>query len=62
MSCDHSGPHSGALQYEQNLSQLRLLLVCDRCGAERGELGRLDYRPDSVIAGVPAGEHESSAR
>jgi HD-GYP domain-containing protein (c-di-GMP phosphodiesterase class II) len=26
-------------------AQLRLVLVCDRCGAERGELGTRDYRP-----------------
>ncbi len=45
MGCDHSGPHSGAAKYRQEAAQLRLVLVCDRCGAERGEFGTLAYRP-----------------
>jgi HD-GYP domain-containing protein (c-di-GMP phosphodiesterase class II) len=46
MVCDHSAPHSGASRYLRDTAQLRLVLVCDRCGAERVELGRTDYRPD----------------
>jgi hypothetical protein len=45
MTCDHSGAGSGATRYLREAGQLRLVLVCDQCGAERGELGRLDYRP-----------------
>jgi hypothetical protein len=30
-------------QYLRNKGQLRLVLVCDQCGAECRELGRLDY-------------------
>ena len=45
MACDHSGPHSGACRYLRGRGQLRLVLVCDRCGAERSELATLDYRP-----------------
>jgi HD-GYP domain-containing protein (c-di-GMP phosphodiesterase class II) len=45
MTCDHSGSHSGACRYERGSEQLRLLLVCDTCGTERSELGRVGYRP-----------------
>jgi hypothetical protein len=30
-------------QYLRNTGQLRLVLVCDQCGAECRELGRLEY-------------------
>jgi HD-GYP domain-containing protein (c-di-GMP phosphodiesterase class II) len=46
MTCDHSAPHSGAASYLQRRGRLRLTLVCDRCGAERGVLGEIDYRPN----------------
>ena len=45
MDCNHSGTHSGASRYLRESGQLRLVLVCDRCGAECDELTRLDYRP-----------------
>jgi HD-GYP domain-containing protein (c-di-GMP phosphodiesterase class II) len=45
MTCDHSGPLSGASRYLRGPGRLRLMLVCDRCGAERGEVGNLSYRP-----------------
>jgi HD-GYP domain-containing protein (c-di-GMP phosphodiesterase class II) len=45
VACDHSGPHSGAARYERESAQLRLVLVCDRCGAEQNEFGNLGYRP-----------------
>jgi len=45
MACDHSGPHSGACRYLREPGELRLLFVCDECGAERGELATLSYRP-----------------
>jgi len=57
MVCDHSGTYSGASQYLRDSGQLRLVLVCDRCGAERDELRRLDYR----LAGERAHEADSPA-
>jgi HD-GYP domain-containing protein (c-di-GMP phosphodiesterase class II) len=45
MTCDHSGPLSGASRYLHGPGELRLMLVCDGCGAERGEVGTLSYRP-----------------
>ncbi len=46
MTCDHTGPTSGESRYLREQSLLRLVLVCDRCGAERREFGTLEYRPD----------------
>jgi HD-GYP domain-containing protein (c-di-GMP phosphodiesterase class II) len=43
--CDHSGGHSGAARYERDTAVLRLVLVCDRCGSERGQLRTIGYRP-----------------
>jgi len=45
MACDHSAPHTGTARYLRDSDQLLLMLVCDRCGAQRSELGRIDYRP-----------------
>ena len=45
MTCDHSGLHSGASRYLRGAGQLRLVLVCDSCGADREELASLSYRP-----------------
>ncbi|MGD0455139.1 MAG: HD domain-containing phosphohydrolase [Solirubrobacteraceae bacterium] len=44
MACDHSTWYSGAARYLRAAAQLRLVLVCDICGAERAQLGRIDYR------------------
>jgi HD-GYP domain-containing protein (c-di-GMP phosphodiesterase class II) len=44
MACDHSAWYSGAARYLREAAQLRLVLVCDVCGAERAQLGRIDYR------------------
>jgi HD-GYP domain-containing protein (c-di-GMP phosphodiesterase class II) len=43
MACDHSASHTGAARYERQSAKLRLVLVCDACGAERAQLGRIDY-------------------
>jgi HD-GYP domain-containing protein (c-di-GMP phosphodiesterase class II) len=43
MACDHSASHSGGARYLRGASQLQLMLVCDQCGAERVQLGRVDY-------------------
>jgi HD-GYP domain-containing protein (c-di-GMP phosphodiesterase class II) len=45
MDCDHSASHSGGARYAHGERQLRLVLVCDRCGAERSELERIAYAP-----------------
>lgn len=55
MRCDHSGAHSGATRYVRQAGQLRLVLVCDVCGAEQIQLGSLDYHPDPSLPPVPAG-------
>jgi HD-GYP domain-containing protein (c-di-GMP phosphodiesterase class II) len=44
MACEHSAWYSGAARYLREAAQLRLVLVCDACGAERAQLGRIDYR------------------
>jgi HD-GYP domain-containing protein (c-di-GMP phosphodiesterase class II) len=44
MACDHSAWYSGATRYMREAAQLRLVLVCDACGAERAQLGRVYYR------------------
>ena len=44
MACDHAGTYSGGARCLRDAGKLRLVLVCDRCGAERGELQRIDYR------------------
>jgi hypothetical protein len=55
MACDHSGTHSGATRYLRQTGQLRLVLVCDRCGAERSELGNRSYSPAPRGSGTQAG-------
>jgi HD-GYP domain-containing protein (c-di-GMP phosphodiesterase class II) len=45
MTCDHSRPYSGAARYLRDRGQLRLVVVCDGCGAVRLVVGELDYRP-----------------
>jgi HD-GYP domain-containing protein (c-di-GMP phosphodiesterase class II) len=47
MVCDHSALHSGGARYLRDAGQLRLVLVCDRCGAEQAELARIDYAPSA---------------
>jgi HD-GYP domain-containing protein (c-di-GMP phosphodiesterase class II) len=47
MDCDHSCSHSGGARYVPSERQLRLVLVCDRCGAERAELDRIAYAPNA---------------
>lgn len=47
MVCDHSAVQSGEARYLREARQLRLVLVCDRCGSEQAELGRIDYAPSA---------------
>ncbi len=47
MGCDHSGAQNGEARYLREAGQLRLVLVCDACGAECSELERVGYRPDA---------------
>lgn len=44
MTCDHSGGQSGAALYVRHSGRLRLVLVCDECGAVQSELGAVDYK------------------
>ena len=44
-ACDHTGSHSGATRYSKETTQLRLVMVCDKCGRECGELERVEYSP-----------------
>jgi len=46
MLCDHSASYSGGARYLREARQLLLVLVCDACGAERAELGKVDYAPN----------------
>jgi hypothetical protein len=60
--CDHSGTHSGATRYLRDTGQLRLVVVCDDCGCECGELTRVDYAPQPVdTALLGRGEHAHAA-
>jgi HD-GYP domain-containing protein (c-di-GMP phosphodiesterase class II) len=46
MACRHSGSHSGGARYLREEGQLQLVLLCDMCGAERAQLGRIQYAPN----------------
>ncbi len=50
MVCDHAAPHSGTSHYLRDTSELRMALVCDGCGAELEEIGRIAYRPSGRSA------------
>ena len=45
MACDHTALHSGGARYLREAGQLQLVLLCDGCGAERGDLGLIEYTP-----------------
>ncbi|HLI31557.1 MAG TPA: hypothetical protein VKU89_02295 [Solirubrobacteraceae bacterium] len=45
MDCDHCDAQSGAARYLPARGELRLIRVCDRCGVEVAELGRMPYAP-----------------
>src|SRR5882757_8398869 len=45
MACDHSALRSGGARYEPGAARLRLVLLCDSCGAECGRIGSVDYEP-----------------
>jgi hypothetical protein len=47
--CHHSGAQSGATRYVRAEHRLRLVLVCDQCGAERQEIGVVEYRPEPAL-------------
>jgi HD-GYP domain-containing protein (c-di-GMP phosphodiesterase class II) len=47
VACDHSGAQNGESRYLREAGQLRLVLVCDACGAECAELQRVGYRPEA---------------
>jgi len=43
-TCGHEGGHSAVGRYAKP-GRLRFVLVCDACGAERGHVDTLSYRP-----------------
>jgi HD-GYP domain-containing protein (c-di-GMP phosphodiesterase class II) len=45
MGCDHAGGQSAVGRYLKDVHKLRLVMVCDECGMELGELDRIDYEP-----------------
>jgi hypothetical protein len=55
MMCDHSGTYSGASRYLRDAGELRLVLLCDQCGAEREEVGRVKYRPEVRLPRLEGG-------
>ncbi len=44
--CVHDGGHSAVGRYLRGPGRLRFVLVCDACGAERGDVDSLAYRPN----------------
>ena len=55
MARDHSGTRSGASRYLRDVGVLRLVLLCDPCGTECQELGRVSYRPDVKMPELDGG-------
>jgi hypothetical protein len=45
MACDHQEGHSGGARLAPESGELRLIRICDRCGSELEELGRIPYSP-----------------
>ena len=45
VACDHSVSHTGGARLLRQARQLQLVLICDGCGSERAQLGRIDYAP-----------------
>lgn len=45
--CNHSALQSGGARYIRETRELRLVLVCDLCGAEQAELDRINYAPSA---------------
>lgn len=43
--CAHDGGHSAVGRYLADPGQVRFVLICDACGAERGDVDSLAYRP-----------------
>ena len=45
--CAHAGGHSAVGRYLHEAGRLRFVLVCDGCGAERGDVDSVAYRPQA---------------
>jgi hypothetical protein len=43
--CMHDGFHSATSRYDHRTGLLRFVLICDGCGSELREVGRIRYRP-----------------
>ncbi len=59
MICDHNAPHSGVSRYQRGTATLRLVIACDRCGAELSAFGNIDYQPSAHC--IATGPVESTA-
>lgn len=51
MHCKHNGFHSITSRYDRSVGVLVYLCVCESCGRELREVGRLHYRPRFQPAG-----------
>jgi hypothetical protein len=53
--CRHDNGHSAIGRYLHDVGRLRFVLVCDACGAERGDVDSIAYRPHPQLGdGHPA--------
>jgi hypothetical protein len=43
--CMHDGFHSATSHYDHRTGLLRFVMICDGCGSELREAGRVRYRP-----------------
>lgn len=59
MTCDHNAPHSGVCRYERGTATLRMVIACDRCGAELSAFGDIAYQPPAHC--IATGPVESTA-
>jgi hypothetical protein len=44
-ACRHDAFHSATSRYDRRAGVLRFVLMCDGCGSEVREVGRIQYRP-----------------
>jgi hypothetical protein len=53
-ACRHDGFHSATSRYERQAGVLRFVLVCDSCGSEVRQVGRIRYRPRYECGSAPS--------
>jgi HD-GYP domain-containing protein (c-di-GMP phosphodiesterase class II) len=47
MACSHAAPHTATASYDPGFGSLRFVLVCDRCGQERQDLGSMRHNVEA---------------